>query len=169
MLSLGGFFQIGYVTTDLERSVDLYARRFGAPNWFTFDTGALNPDRPYASFVGLAWIGAVQVELIQPKNVEQPLYADAMPKGGFGINLHHLGYLLDSEAEWDAATISLAALNIPVASRSTVEGVVEVLYADARPVLGHYLEYVWPQADGRKFLLDNVPRNRGDIVQKLNR
>jgi hypothetical protein len=160
MIPLGGFFQLGYVTNDIEKAIDLYAKQFGAPEWTTFDSGSMNPDNPYPSMIGLAWVGSVQVELIQPKATPAPLYAEAMPKSGFGINIHHLGYILEDEAEWNAANAAVKSQELRVATHLKIDGVIELIYADARPLLGHYLEYVWLQPKGRKFLIDDVPRNR---------
>ncbi len=158
MLPLGGFFQLGYVTTDLEAAIEVYAKRFGAGDFLTMDTAKMNAGARYTSFVGLAWIGDVQVELIQPKDVNTPLYVDAMPKNGFGINFHHAGYLVDSEAAWRGVEDQLAAQAIPITSRSLVPDRMDIIYADARPIFGHYLEYVWARGEGLAFL-QNVPRN----------
>lgn len=149
-------FQLGYVTPDLDRAVALYAERFGVGEFLTFDTATMNPDAPPMR-VGLAWTGEVMIELIEP-GADHPLYACAMPDSGFAINLHHLGYLVHDEAGWKEALASLEAQGIPVVSRTSSGEMLDLVYADARPLLGHHLEVIWLKPQGRAFF-DSVPRN----------
>ena len=158
MLTIGNFFQLGYVTTDLEAAVEVYASRFGVSEFLTIDTASMNPNLPFTSLIGLAWAGDVQIELIQPKDVTTPLYADAMPKTGFGINFHHIGCMIDSEKGWAAAEAEVARQGLTVASRSGVPGKIDVAYVDTRALCGHYLELVWARGDGLAFL-QGAPRN----------
>jgi hypothetical protein len=108
--------------------------------------------------VGLAWVGAVMIELIQSVGEPSPVYAGLLPTDRFAIRLHHFGYLSDSAAHWRSLITKLETCNIPIAFKREGSGLIDVLYADARPMLGHYLEYVLVLPAGKAFL-DNVPHN----------
>lgn len=151
-------FQLGYVTPDLDRAVALYGERFGVKDFLTFNSADMNPDAPDPIRVGLAWTGEVMVELIEPKPGHS-LYQCAMPPAGeFAIQLHHLGYLVHDQAGWTDALAALEAQAIPVVSRTTSGDMLDLVYADARPLLGHHLEVIWLKPEGQAFF-DTVPRN----------
>jgi hypothetical protein len=151
------FFQLGYVTPDLEAAIAVYGQRLGVSKFLTFDTRDLNPDAEHRVKVGLAWTGDTMIELIEPVG-EHPLYACAMPRSGFAITLHHLGYAMEDKAVWDEALGWLDAQRLPVASRTQMAGTLELVYADARDLLGHHLEIICATPEGRAFL-ESVPRN----------
>jgi hypothetical protein len=152
---LQGFFQFGYVTTDLDAAMALYRDRFNVPEFLLLDVSGA----PSGFRVGLAWIGAAMVELIQPGDEPRPLYAEALPKAG--IRLHHLGYRVHEAARWSGILAGLAAHDLPILRMQTPDpDCLECLYADARPQLGHYLEFVWTKAGKPDFFAD-VPRAPG--------
>jgi hypothetical protein len=150
------FFQLGYVTPDLAAAQALYKERLGVSQFLTFNTGEMNPALANPILVGLAWTGETMIELIQPIAAGHPLYDCAMPKAG--VQLHHLGYLMYERAEYDAALGWLDAQRIPVVSQSKMEGMLELVYADARDLLGHHLEIIHMLPEGRAFF-DSVPQN----------
>lgn len=88
--------QVGIVVRDLDRAMKTYYERYGIGPWEIYE---MNPDtvsalekdeRPaaHAMRVGLAMVGEVQWELIEP--VDGPnIYSEWMDAHGEG--LHHLG------------------------------------------------------------------------------
>ncbi len=151
-------FQLGYVTPDLDRAVALYGEKFGVTDFLIFSSADMNPDAPDPIRVGLAWTGDIMIELIEP-GPDHPLYACAMPpQGEFGIQLHHLGYLVHDEAGWRDALASLEVQGSPVVSTTELPDRLQLVYADARPLLGHHLEIIWLKPGGAAFF-DGVPRN----------
>ncbi|MDB5447327.1 MAG: hypothetical protein JWQ97_2644 [Phenylobacterium sp.] len=152
-----GFFQLGYVTSDLDQAIVLYGERFGVKQFLTFDSRAFNPDAERIVRVGLAWTGEVMIELIEPVG-EHPLYACALPQQGFGIQLHHLGYLVRDQAQWEAALAALSDPATPIVVRSDPSDMLEYAYADARGLVGHHVEIVWLKPTGEAFF-ESVPRN----------
>jgi|KBSSwiStaDraftv2_1062776.scaffolds.fasta_scaffold194719_2 catechol 2,3-dioxygenase-like lactoylglutathione lyase family enzyme len=150
------FFQLGYVTPDLDRAIEQYRERFGISEFLTFDTRAMQPDAPYHVRIGLAWTGSTMVELIEPVG-EHPLYDCAMPEQGFDIRLHHLGYLVPDEATFAAAERDLGDAKIPIVSRADVPDYFQVVYADARASTGHHLEVVLAKPGGQA-MFDAAPR-----------
>jgi hypothetical protein len=153
----GDFFQLGYVTRDLERAITLYRARYGVAEFLRFDTRALAP--PGASGphiqVALAYRGPVMIELIRPEPDDPGIYRDALRADG-GVNLHHLGYLVDeSRFETLADEFRAAGIAVPVQSRSPMG--LSLLYADTRPDNGLFSEFVVLGDGGRRFF-DAVPR-----------
>lgn len=153
---LEGFFQQGYLTTDLDRAVALYGERLGVKRFFTFDTSAMSPEAPIR--VGLAWAGGVMVELIEPIGLAAPVYAGHLPPEGFAIRFHHMGYMIDEEAKWRDMVAALEGQGIPVALRRQGTGWIDFCYFDTRTMLGHLVEFVLAYPAGREFLAQ-VPRN----------
>jgi catechol 2,3-dioxygenase-like lactoylglutathione lyase family enzyme len=152
------FFQLGYVTPDLAAAQALYKERLGVSQFLSFDTAERNPGAPNPLNVGLAWTGETMIELIEPRDGDHPLYACAMPQSGFGIRLHHLGYLMYDRADYEEALGWLDAQRMPIVSHSKMEGMLELVYADARDLLGHHLEIIHMLPEGRAFF-DSVPQN----------
>jgi len=153
---LHGFFQLGYVTTDLDAALAVYRERFAAPRFWVFDNAAARPDDPHPNRVALAWIGETMVELIQPIREPSPLYASALPAKG--VRLHHLGYLVRDEARWNEVMAGLQREAMRIDRHGKVGEALEYVYADAQAQLGHYLEYVWVKT-GQPDFFSGVPRN----------
>jgi hypothetical protein len=88
----------------------------------------------------IAYIGAIQFELIQPVVDPERLYTDFLPAdGAFAIRFHHLGFNQQGVKDVRALEQSLGHDHgIPMATDSET---MPVFYADARDRLGHYLEY----------------------------
>jgi hypothetical protein len=153
---LDGFFQFGYVTTDLDAAMAAYRDRFNVPEFLILDAAAMAPGSGSTLRVGLAWVGDTMVELIDPGGASYALYAEALPPSG--IRLHHLGYRLYDEGRWLDILAELDRQSIPVLRMPPTAGMgLECCYADARGQLGHYLEFVWTKADQPDFF-DNVPK-----------
>jgi hypothetical protein len=150
------FFQLGYVTSDLDQAIHQYTR-LGISKFFIFDTAQMRPDLPHRLRVGLAWTGPVMIELIQPMNHVE-LYADAMPKNGFGINHHHTGYLVDTDDQFGEAVAWIEGQKMTFANKGRMEGNMELFYADARQTVGHYLEVVHLFEGGER-MFAQVPKN----------
>ncbi len=153
---LNKFVQLGYVTPDLDQAVEHYSRH-GVSKFLIFDTRDTHPHVRHHVRVALAWTGPVMVELIEPLDANE-LYAHALPEQGFGIQLHHTGYLVENDAEFAEAVAWVEAQRIPVASRGRNEGSLEILFADARQTIGHHLEIIHLFEKGRQ-MFDAVPRN----------
>lgn len=151
------FFQVGYVTTDIEKALEYYRTKFGAENFWIFDTSIARPDDPFPNKIALGWIGDTMVELIEPSaGKDDPLYGDAMPDDGTAF--HHTGYLVHDEVRWKEVLAMLEAAGIPTIRGGQVGDTLEFVYADARAQVGHYLEFVWLK-NVEQNLLTQVPHN----------
>lgn len=154
----GEFFQLGYVTRDLDRALRLYAERYGVPNFLRFDTRDFAPPAAPGPFmqVALAYKGPVMIELIQPDPSAPGIYADALRPDG-GVNLHHLGYLVENE-RFATLAADFRDRGIAVPVETTSGNGLALLYADTRADNGLFSEFVNPGEGGRLFF-DAVPHN----------
>lgn len=145
----GECFQLGYVTRDLSRAVALFQERYGVSGFLEFDTATMAPAGSPGPFikVALGYSRGVMIELIQLCPDNPGIYGDALRDDG-GVNLHHLGYLMDQSA-FDTVEAGFAAqgVAVPVVNRS---GGMCLLYADTRRDSGLFTEIVVPTGDNEE-------------------
>lgn len=150
---LQGHYQNAYVTRDIERSLVELRAVNELQNVVQFEM-PLELKTPAASGqalmkIALAWIGNLQVELIEPVSGLVDIYRDALPASG--MRFHHIGM---RSLDWDATLAHIHQLGLPIVLQGEMPGV-RFMYADARQTLGHYLEYVsmpdeaWKATGGR--------------------
>ncbi len=156
---LSGFFQMGYVTGDLDAAV----RQLGASNGIERFRIKRNvrgmPGMPeMLMHQAHVFIGSVQLEVIQPAGGDDGLYRGLCAADGRAIRLHHLGMWVDCADVYAGLRSALEGQGIPVVLDAVIPSVGGAIYADARPMLGHYLEYVHlvPEAKDRYYA--DVPR-----------
>jgi len=151
------FFQLGYVTGDLDGAMATWRSRYAVPDFFVFSPrdfpapeGAAVPLR-----VALGYQGSVMVELIEPDPTDAGLYKGALRPDG-GTMLHHLGYLVD-EGNFANYPKQIAELGIkmPFAHDSDE---LKVLYADTREDSGLFTEIVGRSAAISR-MFANIPRS----------
>jgi len=154
----GEFFQLGYVTRNLDRAIALYRERYGVTEWLRFDTASSMPPGTPGPFmeVALAYNGPVMLELIQPAPSDPGIYGEALRDDG-GVNLHHLGYLSEEPRFGTLATdYEAQGFDVPVKLSSPMG--LSLIYVDTRSDNGLYSEYVC-LAEGGKQFFGQVPRN----------
>lgn len=159
-----GFFQFGYVCTDIEQAMANLKANFGINNFLNI--GAIKSDVFLADgsavcnelILAFANVGDQQVELIQPIADPSGLYTGALPqRGGFAMVLHHLGQRLFEQEQWQFFRSQLD-LNTHKLAFENNGGATHYVYTDERDSLGHFLEYMWLDAEGAA-LFDNIPNN----------
>lgn len=158
MLDLGRHHQIAYVTSDLDRAFEIYAKHYGAPKFFELPLPR-NPDgSPPPLRIGLANVGGIEIELIQPAP-SATLYADALPKdGSFAIVFHHVCIRIEGDmAAWERHRASIDETEHPIALEGAVGDMVRYVYTDERARLGHYLEHVWYSPEHLAHMKKAVP------------
>jgi hypothetical protein len=157
---LSGLYQIAFVTTDLDRAMQLFAETYGISKFRIKRDIPSAPGMPKMSaHVAHAYVGPMMIELIQPVGGDDSLYREILPPDGFGIRLHHFGFIVRSEQELDRISAALEAKRVPIAFDATMPGVARAVYADARRTLGHYLEYVYLRPESRRSYYAEVPHN----------
>jgi hypothetical protein len=148
------FFQLGYVTRDLDAAIAEFPQRFGPAEFMI-----INADRPNIETkrIALAWIGTTMVELIEPNLSVPSIYLDAVPAGSGDIRFHHTGHLVD---DYPAAMQRLKAEGYAIPMFLSYGTVLDCCYADARARLGHYLECIRLGDEGRQWF-SSIPGFQG--------
>jgi hypothetical protein len=150
----GRFFKLGYVTQNLEAAMARFADRYGVPRFVVADSRNLARWEGQQVRAAMAFRGDVLVELIEPLG-EPGLFVDALPKGG-DVRLHHLAYMMATSA-WTTLRDDLAAHGLSIAFETSPEFPLQVIYADTRAELGHFVEFVH-QNEEADALFASVPR-----------
>jgi hypothetical protein len=151
------FFQLGYVTGNLDRAMAMWRSRYAVPGFFEFSPrdfpapeGTAVPMR-----VALGYQGSVMIELIEPDPADAGLYKGALRSDG-GTKLHHLGYLVD-EGTFANYPKLIAELGIKMPYVHDSDEL-KVLYADTREDCGLFTEIVGRSAAVLQ-MFANIPRS----------
>jgi len=148
-----GFFQLAYVTTDLDRALGVFADQFDVGEFADLGERALALDDGGETRirVALSFVGSLQVEIIEPRGGRDDIYRRALPAEGFGLVWHHVGFIVPSlQALADARGELTRGGHEVVLSGGTPTTSV-FFYADARATLGHYLEYLYLSPERQEF------------------
>ena len=155
---LPGFYQISYVTKDLDAGMRQLAAMHGIERFRIKRDVQSMPGMPQILMhEAHVFIGTVQIEIIQPAGGDDALYRDVCAADSAAIRHHHFGMWVDEAAVWGSLRAALAAQHIPVAFEASIPNVGEVIYADTRATLGHYLEYVHMIPEVKRGYYADVP------------
>ena len=138
----GRHFQNAYVTRDIEKALVEFKSRADVRKSIEMEVSS-EVTTPagrgiQTNKLAFVWVGDLQYEFIQPVSGMVDIYRDALPDDDTP-KFHHICMRLD---EWDDFRARVDQQPFPV----VLEGGNEFLrfvYLDARPFLGHFLEYVW--------------------------
>jgi Glyoxalase/Bleomycin resistance protein/Dioxygenase superfamily len=138
--------QVAYVTNDLDAAAALLEKQYGIPGFYKFDTtGVAQPGDPQLR-IGLARVGGVEVELIEPQGTASTLFSDALPPDGteLAIRFHHVAIRIDGSLEdWQRHRAAIDTVRHPIAYQGALGDMLRYFYTDERATLGHYVEHVW--------------------------
>jgi hypothetical protein len=138
--------QVAYVTNDLDAAAAALEKQFGIPGFYKFDTtGVAQPGDPQLR-IGLARVGGVEVELIEPQGTTAALFSEALPKdaAGLAIRFHHVAIRIDGSLEdWERHRAAIDTARHPIAYQGALGDMLRFFYTDERSTLGHYVEHVW--------------------------
>lgn len=156
---LPGFYQVAYVTADFDRALSAFEKTHGIKRFLEmrdlhYQTG---PDRKAHCNIALAYVGGVEIEVINPLGGDVQLYRDFLPAEG-GVRFHHIAKLFDTEDEFERHLESLRQEGRRLPIIGSNQGVARYFYGDYRAELGHYLEFIYFSPPGREFLA-TIPRN----------
>ena len=140
---LEGFhYQNAYVTRDIDKWIEAFKQRAKIDRLMTYEgtTPVVTPRGQVTQTNKLAfiWVGDMQYELIQPVDGDVSIYRDALPADD-GLQFHHICMRVP---DWDDFRARVADQPYPVVLEGGGDAL-RFLYLDARPFLGHYLEYTW--------------------------
>ncbi|CAB3739200.1 hypothetical protein LMG27174_06534 [Paraburkholderia rhynchosiae] len=155
-----GLHQIAYVTTDISQAIDYFAHKYNVPKWLELREIEIESmaGRKCTQNVALAYVGAIQLELIQPLLGDDHVYRDALPETEFAIRHHHVAQLIATEADFARQRDELAAQGVRIVIDGEAKGMARYFYTDHRATLGHYLEHTWFSPAGLAGMA-KVPRN----------
>jgi hypothetical protein len=138
--------QVAYVTNDLDAAAALLAKQYGIPGFYKFDTtGVAQPGDPQLR-IGLARVGGVEIELIEPQGSATNLFSEVLARGSaeLAIRFHHVAIRIDGPLEnWERHRAAIDTARHPIAYHGALGDMLRYFYTDERPTLGHYVEHVW--------------------------
>jgi hypothetical protein len=155
---LANVWQLGYVTTDLDRAIEFMAQRFGLEHCLKLPAGGatfLVGDEPaeWQARFAMGSRGGLIVELIEPLGGEVDFYRRVLPDdGSFAVRFHHLGTVIENgEAEWERTRELLAAAGLRYDYTVLIPNRVRAGYVDMTSELGHYVEVCQLQPEDTGF------------------
>ena len=149
------FFQLGYVVRNLDGAMRTLRERMGVREW---EVRHLPPSAPGRA-LAFAYVGEVMIELVDIRPEEDTIYRAWIPETDEGLRLHHLGYMIEDEAEWQAAIAQYEAAGFAPALVGGIPGRMQWYYSDTVAALGHYSELVRFTSETGKAYWANVPHN----------
>jgi hypothetical protein len=147
-------WQVGYVTTDLDRAMEELKRDWGLEHCVEVPVGAtfLGADEqqlPWETRIAMGARGGLIVELIEPVSGEVDFYRRFLPPdGAYGIRFHHLATFIPvGDEPWADVRAVLARSGLRVDYQVLIPNRVRAGYVDASAQLGHWLEICQLQPD----------------------
>jgi len=107
--------------------------------------------------VELAWVGNTMYELLTAHGPGSELFVGRLPDDQFVIRHHHLGFLIHTDAEWNALAQQIESNGWKMLSKNNNTGFMQNCFVEV-PELDHYLEFLFPEAAGVTFF-ESVPAN----------
>lgn len=143
-----------WVTNDLGRAMEVFARRYGVSKCTFLEGGGAEGGKIKVAF---AWAGGQVLEIICASGPGFEFYNELLPDNEFAIRFHHLGFVIRKEAEWQQLEQEFGDQDWPITFSTLTGNFIDAYYIKA-PELGHYLEYVRPFEAGADFY-NAVPVN----------
>jgi len=147
-------FQIAYNTNDMDKAVALFSERYGIKE-FRQLAGPTPAGGKVRMEIG--WAGGVMYELIWGEGPGTEVFQLRLPKGEFAIRPHHLGYYVPTEDAWNEVIAEVERTGRKIVHKTHVPGFLQAIIVD-QPELGHFLEYIFPEAGGLQFF-ETAPNN----------
>lgn len=145
-MMIGRHYQNAYVTRDVDKAVadlrpvcdirKLMEIEVNVPVWTP------KGDGHQVQKLAFVWIDDLNLELIQPISGDVELYRDWLPDHD-GLRFHHACFRVD---DWDATMAAVNKQSAPIVLKGSSGDALKFIYLDTRPLLGHYTEYVWMNA-----------------------
>jgi hypothetical protein len=135
-------FQIGYVTNDLDRAVEVFKTRFGVTKFRENDS-----DLPGGTKISTrtVWIGSTMYEIVCASGAGMEAFSRyAQPGGPFVLKFHHFGYMIPDDATWEAMEREVARGGWTMFRANDTPGYVRACFVDL-PELGHLIEFILPR------------------------
>jgi hypothetical protein len=151
-------WQFGYVTTDLDRSIEILGERYGLERCVKVTTEGstfMVGDQPaeWEARFAMGARGGPIVEVIEPVSGAVDVYRRFLPSdGSFALRLHHLATFVETgDQEWERIRALLRASDLDFDYTMVIPGRVRAGYIDTSAELGHLLEVCQLQHDDIEF------------------
>ena len=149
------FFQIGYVTLDLDSAIDELG---GREAFYVIDVDqALGDPSLPVKRIALSYLGELNIELIEIRPEVRSIF-DGLDLSNRRLKAHHLGYLIEDAGQWELLVAEAHAAHA-VAMEGGFGDLLSYFYVESRAETGQFTEYVH-LGDGGRALFAEVPRVR---------
>lgn len=147
------FFQIGYVTLDLDSAIQQLGVR---DSFYVIDVDqALGDPSLPVKRIALSYLGDLNIEMIEIRP-EVPSIFDGVDLSNRQLKAHHLGYLIEDAKQWELLAAEARGVHA-VAMEGAFGDLLSYIYVDSRAETGQFTEYVH-LGDGGRALFAGVPR-----------
>jgi catechol 2,3-dioxygenase-like lactoylglutathione lyase family enzyme len=154
------FFQLGYVTRDLEAAIASYKARFGRTDFLRLPIAKpADGSGDGVNGIAIGYAGPVMIEIIEVNPGAPSIFRDALGGAAQDLRLHHLGYLVDDH---QATLARLAELKLEVPMSGSSGDALDFCYADTREQRGHFSEFIRLGEQGRA-LFASLPGAAGKL------
>ena len=144
---LANVWQLGYVTTDLDRAMEVMAEQFGLRHCVKLPAGGatfLAGEQPaeWDARFAMGARGGLIVELIEPVGGEVEFYRRFLPDdGSFAVRFHHFAtFVPTGDEEWARVSAILARSQLRFDYTVLIPDRVRAGYVDTSAQLGHLIE-----------------------------
>ena len=151
-------WQLGYVTTDLDRAIEFMSERFGLDHVVKLPSGGATflvgeEPAPWEARFAMGSRGGLIVELIEPIAGEVGFYTRLLPNdGSFAVRIHHIATFMDTgEEAWEQMRSLLGAAGMRFDYTVLIPNRVRAGYVDMTAQLGHWVEICQLQTEDTDF------------------
>ncbi|AIT82106.1 hypothetical protein [Novosphingobium pentaromativorans] len=153
MTLFDGFFQIGYVGSDIDGVCDTLGRQFGV-------TKVRRQHRIEWLRAVHTWVGDLMIEVLIPERGALEAYDDYIPDEPARLNIHHHGFRTTDPARWAETRRLVAAAGLPIAVETSIwNDELHMMYVDTRAQFGLYSEYILMTGSAAEGYYADVPHN----------
>lgn len=164
---LNRFAELAYVTANFGAAKALFRDLYGVKEWM--DAGVaqlpLGGGRTAQLRIAVAYVGRLLLEIIEPIKGEIEWFRSFLPAGGGLMRLHHLAFI-SNDAEEYRSMRGWVGERVPICYEGSFGSALTYFFADARTLLGHYLEYV-NLAEFGAMIPRNVPIENDDPLHQI--
>ena len=151
-------WQFGYVTTDLDRAMEVLGERYGLEHCVQVTTDGSSfsvGDEPaeWQARFAMGARGGTIIEVIEPVSGAVDFYRRFLPSdGSFAVRFHHVAAFVETgDQEWERIRGILTAAGHDFDYTMIIPGRVRAGYVDTSAELGHLLEVCQLQAGDLDF------------------
>jgi len=145
--NFANIWQLGYVTNDLDRAIEVMSAQFGLTHCEKLPAGEAtflvgDEPAPWQARFAMGARGGLIVELIEPVAGAVDFYTRLLPQdGSFAVRFHHLASFIERGDEaWERMRALLARSGLRFDYTVLIPGRVRAGYVDMTAQLGQWLE-----------------------------